>query len=327
MKKILLIATGGTIACGATDSGLTPMTSARELLEQLSNGTLPPHRTLSAEQYEVRAIQPFSLDSTNMSPREWIRLAQIIRDSYAEYDGFVIAHGTDTMSYAAAALFCLVQNSAKPIVLTGSQLPMLAPETDVGRNLRDAFLCALDGRVRGVCVVFGGRIIDGRCAVKLHTTELDAFRSVNRPDIGSVDEEGVVSLAEEGASGGEPAFYDRMDESVLTVRLTPGAAFPSVRRAKAVIIEGFGMGGLPDYGDAAMEQEVLRLCGSGAYVIMATQVLYGGTNLSVYRVGREAAEHCRLIEAGTKTVEYAAMRAMWALAYSDNRDEFERLFG
>lgn len=318
MKKILFIATGGTISCGQTEEGLAPRLGSAELLSYLPE---------LGQLCEIDAIQPFSLDSTNMSPGEWVRLSELVSADYGSYDGFVIAHGTDTMAYGAAALSCLVQNSAKPIAITGSQLPMTSPNTDAKRNLRDAFLYAVSDGAWGVRIVFGGRIIDGRCAVKLHTREPDAFRSVNCPDMGAVSEEGIVSLTQK-PHGGEPGFYSRLDNSVAVIKLIP-AAPPSIfdiEGIRAVIVEGFGTGGLPDYGGGEYEKKVAALLNRGVYVIMATQVLFGGSNLSLYRVGREVAEKYGLLEAGGMTTELAVMKAMWALAYSDNCEDFSRLF-
>ena len=112
-KKLLLIATGGTIASRPAEDGLTPEMTSEELLQ-----CIPEVRSLC----EIDTVQPFNLDSTNMRPQNWVELVKIIRDKYESYDGFVITHGTDTMAYAAATLYYLIQNSPKPVVLTGSQV-------------------------------------------------------------------------------------------------------------------------------------------------------------------------------------------------------------
>ena len=315
MKRILLIATGGTISCAQTELGLTPKLGAAELL------MLVPELEGACE---ISAVQPFSLDSTNMSPNEWSVLAGLIRDRYENYDGFVITHGTDTMAYGAAALSCLIRYNGKPVIFTGSQLSPDAPDSDVKRNLRDAFLCALDDNSCGVLIVFGGRIIDGRCACKLHTREADAFRSINRRDTGAVFEDGEVVIKEKRVIERDPIFYDKLDNRVATIKLTPGA--PSgifdIDGVRAVIIESYGAGGLPEiYGEKLSE-----LLAGGIYAVMSTQVLYGGSNLALYRVGRIVKEKYDLPEVGMMTAEYAAMRAMWALAYSKDYTEFIRLF-
>ena len=314
MKKILFIATGGTISCGQTELGLSPALGAGELL-----GLIPQ----IGEFCEISSVQPFSLDSTNMSPKEWITLAELIRDNYERFDGFVIAHGTDTMAYGAAALSCLIQGSPKPVIFTGSQLSPDVPNSDVKRNLRDAFLCAASDGAHGVAVAFAGRIIDGRCACKLHTRDPDAFRSINRDDIGAISEDGKIFFKTE-VPDREPVFFNSLDNRVAIIRLTPGApcGIFDIAGASAVIIESYGAGGLPEI----YESKLAELIAKGIYVIMSTQVLYGGSNLALYRVGRVVKERFELTETGAMTAEYAVMKAMWALAYSKNYEEFKRLY-
>ncbi len=319
MKKILFIATGGTIACEETEAGLAPELSAAGLL-----AVLPQLDGLC----EISTMQLFNLDSTNMSPREWTELAVEIQRNYSDFDGFVIAHGTDTLAYAAAALSCLIQSSAKPIVLTGSQLPMGADSSDAPRNLYGAFLTACS-ELCGIAVVFNGRIIDGRCAKKVHTRAFDAFRSMGRDDIGSV-KDGIVTLFEEQDADVAPIFFNRMDSAVSVVKLIPGLD-PAIldlaaQRGRAVIIEGFGTGGFPDYGNKEFEQKIAELTMSGVIVIMTTQVLEGGCDMSLYEVGREVQKRYRILEAKRMTTELAAMKAMWALAFAYSAEDFKALF-
>lgn len=300
MRKILLITTGGTIACPDTDGDRAPESSAKQLLEQLD--ALP-------ENVEITSVSPFCRDSTDMSPAEWTKLAVLIRDNYGQFDGFVITHGTDTLGCAAAALSCLIQNSGKPIVLTGSMLPMSAENSDAPRNLKNALEFASDEQARGVVVAFDGKIIDGRCAVKVDTESVSAFESVNEREI----------------SVGETRFFDKMDARIAVIRLVPGIEPPIVSEsARAVLILGFGTGGLPTHG--GWEKWLEALVSRGIYVIMSTQVLRGGSNLRLYEVGNRLAEKFPIIDAGKMTAEYAAARAMWALAYSGSLDEFRRVF-
>ncbi len=325
MKKILFIATGGTIACERTAEGLAPKLGSADLLR---------HVPSLAELCEIDAVQPFSLDSTNMSPNEWIAVAELISSSYAEYDGFVISHGTDTLGYGAAALSCMIQGSGKPIILTGSQKPIDASLTDAKSNLYDAFNVAVDGRLGGVAVVFGGRIIDGRCAVKCHTRRLDAFRSIDRLQLGHVGYEGMVLDAEGSAEftahDGAPLFLCRMNTAVSVIKLIPAMDTAildcAAERSRVLIIEGFGMGGFPDYGKAEFEQKIAELVMNGVIIIMTTQVMEGGCDMSVYEVGKSVAERYHIIEAKGMTTEYASMRAMWSLAYASSTEDFKELF-
>ena len=131
MKKILLLATGGTIASRPTAAGgLAPAITSEELL-----ACVPELADLCA----IDAVQLFNLDSTNVGPAQWQEIVRSIQENYAAYDGFVIAHGTDTMAYTAAALSYMIQNSAKPVVLTGSQKSIYNRDTDARNNLYRAY--------------------------------------------------------------------------------------------------------------------------------------------------------------------------------------------
>jgi len=314
MEKLLLITTGGTIACPDTDEGRSPVKSAGGLLQGLDR--LP-------EGCEVSAISPFSLDSTNMTPARWVSLAGLIRENYERYDGFVITHGTDTLGYAAAALSCLIRGNAKPVVLTGSMLPMDAENTDAKRNLGNALAFARDRRAVGVTVVFGKFAYDGRRVSKIHTTAKNAFESVNYPPIACFDERGITFTEPIVPVSGEVRFYDALDERLEVVFLVPGVKPPLIREeTRAVIVRGFGTGGLPEVRgyDGWLEELLAR----GVYVIMATQALRGGSDLSVYEVGQRLGD--RVIDAGRMSIEYASMKAMWALANSENFDDFKQKF-
>ena len=170
MKKILLITTGGTIACIKTSSGLIPHATPEELLN------------------EVEVVKTFCvptglnlmcIDSTDMLPSDWIKIAECIKDNYEDYDGFVICHGTDTLSYTASALSYLIQNSKKPIVLTGAQKPISTDSTDARNNLIDSFRYAVSEKAQGVVVVFDGKVIAGTKAQKIRSKSFNAFNSIN----------------------------------------------------------------------------------------------------------------------------------------------------
>lgn len=318
-KRILLIATGGTIACSQTERGLSPSKSAGELASGLSDIC------------EIETVQPFSLDSTNMSPKNWCVLADIVRKEYERFDGFVITHGTDTLGYAAAALSCIIGDSEKPVVLTGSMLPFERENSDAPRNLSDAFSYALSDGAFGVVVCFFGKIIDGRCAVKLRTDSADAFESVNRPLIGRI-ENGVFS--ENSTKAGIPHIINtkkhraELDSRVCLIKLIPGnpaSVLDVGEEIRAVVIECFGTGGLPDYGDGAFEKALARLISRGVYVIVTTQCVYGGSDIRQYEVGARLSEY-GVIDAMKMTSEYAVMRAMWALGSSNGKEEFAALF-
>lgn len=305
MRKILVIGTGGTISCTETENGLAPSISASDLLKDLD---LPA---------EVHTQQLFNLDSTNMTPRHWERLARGIRERYGEFDGFVITHGTDTMAYAAASLAVLIQNSRKPIVFTGSMKPMTDENSDAPENLRRAVAVAADESAFGVSVVFGGCIYDGRDVSKMDSDSLEPFFTVNDEEREGCWIDGRLVFNRRFC--GETRFYEHLSDDVFLVKLIPGQGLCVPDNTRALILESYGVGGVPDY----LLGEVAALAERGVYVIIATQCAYGGTDINRYAVGRS---ELPLLETGKMTVEFAVARARWALAYSNGFQEFKKMF-
>ncbi|MBO6011075.1 MAG: asparaginase, partial [Oscillospiraceae bacterium] len=161
MKKILMIYTGGTIGMVRTENGYAPragyFASALEALPQLRAEGMPD--------WELRETSPL-LDSSNMTVADWNRIARIIAGEYDRFDGFVVMHGTDTMAYTASALSFMLENLAKPVILTGSQIPLCEIRSDGRDNLITSLLIAADERVHEVCLYFGGRLLRGNRATK-----------------------------------------------------------------------------------------------------------------------------------------------------------------
>ena len=320
MKKVLMLGTGGTIASGMTQSGLIPVLSTQELVEKVPE---------ISDLCEVTCRQLFSIDSTNITPAHWLTIAEAIRESYDVFDGFVIAHGTDTMAYTAAALSYLIQGSPKPIILTGAQKPILFENTDSKANLTDAFRCAVSD-LCGVMIVFNGRVILGTRARKTRTTSLQAFSSINYPLL-AVLQNGFLMEYIRPACYGRPVFYDRLNERVGLLKMTPGAdcGLLSYLRSRndAVIIESYGVGGLPSYQGSGFF-DVIRdaIRGGGKTIVMTTQVQNEGSNLAVYDVGFHLKNDLHLLEAYDMTTEAALAKLMWILGQTSRPDEIRRLF-
>lgn len=343
MKHILLIATGGTIASAEDGNGLSPALTGEELAR-----SVPEIEGLC----ELDIVQPMNIDSTNMRPADWLRIAEVIRENYDAHDGFVILHGTDTMSYTAAALSYLIQDSPKPIVLTGSQQPMGNPFTDAKINLYQSLVYAVSDRSRDVSIVFGGYAIAGTRARKQRTMSFNAFNSINYPVLAYLRQDKIIcsgsvavsaGLAEGDCAGGgaaraadgaldEPRFYTELNSRVCALKLTPGLTPDIFRLLKpdydAVILETFGMGGVPERGaDGASYQEaIFDWVDSGRTVVMTTQVPEEGLDLGVYEVGRAYAEHPGILKGGDMTTEALVAKTMWALGQTRDADELQRLF-
>ena len=331
MKRILLIATGGTIASLEDGNGLAPGLTG----EQLAHA-VPQIDGLC----ELDIQQVMNIDSTNMRPENWLTIAEAIRAGYDSHDGFVVPHGTDTMSYTAAALSYLVQDSPKPIVLTGSQQPMGNPFTDAKLNLYQSLLYAADDRSRDVSIVFGGKVIAGTRARKQRTMSFNAFSSVNFPSLAYIRNDRIIdgrmAVPTEGTAGreteGRPTFYTTLNERVCVLKLTPGLTAGIFRLLQpdydGVILETFGIGGVPELGadGQSFQQAIFDWVDSGRTIVMTTQVPEEGMDLGVYEVGRAYAEHPGILKGGDMTTEALVAKTMWALGQSHDPAEVKRLF-
>ncbi len=320
MKNILMIGTGGTIASEMTPSGLTPELNSTQLLSFVPR---------IGEMCHVDCVQLYSLDSTNIRPAHWLGVAGAVRENYDRYDGFVISHGTDTMAYTAAALSYLIQGSPKPIVLTGAQKPIWFDGTDSKRNLTDAFLYACRG-CGGVQIVFNGKVILGTRARKTCSKSFQAFSSVNYPDLAVVQDEHLLQYMR-CACYPSPVFYDALDDKVGLLKLIPGTPAAVLEfmldRFDGLVIESFGVGGLPEYeGDASYFDIIHRGIARGKLVVMTTQVPNEGSNLAVYHVGGRLKSALCLLEAYDMTTEAAVAKLMWIMGQTRDFDEAERLF-
>ena len=322
MKNILLIATGGTIASKYTEAGLSPQISGEELLSYI-----PEAKGFC----RIDVIQPFSLDSTNISWKHWLTLSGLIRENYSEYDGFVICHGTDTMAYTAAALSYLVRNSRKPVVITGAQRPIDLPDTDARTNLTDSVRFAADDRAHDVCIVFGGSVIAGTRAKKERTKSSNAFSSINYPPVAVIQDKRIIFyIDDKDQVGKEVEFSDSLGGKVFLYRLIPGSdgTVPDVLmdRYDALIIESFGVGGIPDYGDGSLQTSIRKWISAGKIVIMATQVPNEGSDMSVYEVGHAVKNTFDIPESYDMTLEAVIAKTMWILGKTKDRKQFRELF-
>lgn len=315
-KRILFIGTGGTIASELSGGALSPAMSAEQLLH---------HVPEVKDRCDVDAVQLFELDSTNIEPYHWLKIAALVTKEYNNYDGFVIAHGTDTMAYTAAALSYLIQNSKKPIILTGAQKPIGFDTTDSKQNLADSFLCA-SSSLSGVLVVFGGHVLLGTRARKTRSKSYAAFSSPNYPPLAMV-QNGRLSVYFNPDSGKE-MFYDTLERSVGLLKLTPGTDTELLKfmlgRYKGLVIESFGVGGLPYHG-GEFKKEVADAVKRGVAVAVTTQVQSEGTDLSVYDVGSGLKE-LGVLEAFDMTPEACYTKLMWLLPRANGFDARQRLF-
>ena len=324
MKHILMIATGGTIASLDNGSGLHPEITSDEILRYVPE---------VSDICKVDTLQLMNLDSTNVMPEHWLKISGVIESHYDDYDGFVITHGTDTMAYTTAALSYLIQNSPKPIVVTGSQKSIVGSDTDARRNLIGAFLYASDALSHEVSLVFDGHVILGTRARKERSKSYNAFTSVDYPDIAVIRDNHLIRYLaptsyKQGASAG---FSHTLETDIFLLTLIPGMnplVLDKLRdeSCRAVICQSFGVGGLPGGIDGPFAKAMAAWLESGKSILMMTQVPYEGSNMSVYQVGKKFKEQYPILEAYNMTLEAAVTKLMWVLGMTNDPEEIRVLF-
>lgn len=288
----------------------------------------PSLRSLNVD-IEVLPFEP--IDSSNVSPELWVKLAVIIEENYERFDGFVVLHGTDTMSYSSSALSFMLDNLAKPVVFTGSQIPIGVLRTDGKENLITAIEIAAakeKGRaaVPEVCLYFQNRLLRGNRTKKLSTEDLDAFVSYNYPPLAEVgidinyNRHAIMKPGRNGFS-----INTSLGREVIIIKIFPGMTEPIFRSmlategVRAVVLETYGSGNAPtsDWFINALEDAIRR----GIYVMNVTQCASGGVNMEIYETGR------RLREAGVMsgrdiTTEAAVAKMMFLLGQGYSHREF-----
>lgn len=321
MKKILMIATGGTIASKETENGLTPAMTGEELAASVPG---------IKDKCEITVMQLMNIDSTNMRPRLWQLMSDTIIEHYNDYDGFVILHGTDTMAYTAAALSYLIRDSPKPIVLTGSQKPMGNPYTDAKINLYQSILYALDDHSCDVTVVFNGKAIAGTRARKQRTRSFAAFESMNFPVLALIHDDKILRyFRDREPSMDDLKTYHNLNDRVFVLKLTPEVKADIFHLLSshydAIILETFGIGGIPEYDDS-FEKAIFDWVNSGKTLAVTTQVPEEGCDMEVYKVGKKYSEHPGILQAGDMTTESIVAKLMWILGQTNDQKEIRKMF-
>lgn len=282
MKRVLIIYTGGTIGMVRTPNGYSPQSGYfRSALDAIPALFLP--EMPEWELYEM----PQLLDSSNMTVVEWNEIARLIVDNYDKYDGFVVLHGTDTMAYSASALSFMLTNLAKPVVFTGSQIPLCEVRSDGRDNLITSILIAADDRVHEVCLYFGGHLMRGNRAMKYSADGLLAFQSPNYPLLA---EAGIEIRYKPGALLPKPEKPLRLQllESVPigVIKIFPGIQFPlfesiMTEKLRGIVIETFGAGNIPGHGSALLPI-LHRSSENGTVLVVCSQCPKGAVSLGAY---------------------------------------------
>lgn len=309
MKNILLITTGGTIASEITENGLAPIFSIDKFFKNIDASKkfkFPPD-----------CISLFNVDSTNITVGHWQKIAETIALNLDKYDGFVITHGTDTMAYTSSALSLMLENINKPVILTGSQLPLDFQNSDAPKNLSDAFKIATSD-ILGVFVVFNGKIICGDCAKKIYTENFNAFDSINKDFAGKIcDDKVFIDEKYKIRNNSKFQLKTSMEKNVFVHKITPFDNISIVDKVinsgiKGLILECYGMGGIPNTDELNFIPIIEKANAMSIPVIISTQCVYDGVDISTYEVGITA-QNAGAISSKNYTIEYASVRLMYML--------------
>lgn len=243
------------------------------------------------------------IDSSDVEPSLWISLAGLIEEKYDDYDGFVILHGTDTMAYSASALSFMIENLSKPVIFTGSQLPIGMPRTDGKENLISAVEIAAAKDAEGhalvpeVCICFDNILMRGNRTCKMNSDNFRAFRSENLPPLA---EAGInirynTGIIRRPASWEDtPIFRKSLDTRVSILKMHPGITPQIVRDimcspdTRAVIIETYGAGNAPS--KDWFLKIVQEAAGMGKIILNVTQCIAGSVNMDIYATGKSLKE-------------------------------------
>ena len=276
-----MITTGGTIACMPSENGLVPDISGNDIIS-----LVPELKNICT----IDTIEIMNIDSSNLSPNNWIMMLDTIEKNYNDYDGFVITHGTDTMAYSSSMLACAIENLSKPVVFTGSQLPLKAKATDAYRNLYDAFLAASDN-VYGVFLAFNGDIHYGDSVKKVYSENFTGFLSINNKTAGKSDNNKIIWNKLYKNHNIKPVFNKNISEKVFVLKMIPSLK-PDIIDVlinmgyKGIIIEGYGAGGVPTEDcENNFIPALKKAIENNVAVICATQCLYDGVHLDKYPMG------------------------------------------
>lgn len=306
----------------ATESGYKPsagfLRRQMDSMDELALSTMPA--------YEIVEYDPL-IDSSDMCPANWHKIATDIKVQYGNFDGFVILHGTDTMAYSASALAFKLRGISKPVIFTGAQLPLGQIRNDARENLKTAMMLAANYSIPEVSLFFGDHLIRGCRSTKVSATRFDAFDSPNYPPLASVGTS--IEVHEEDIrqndEGGKLTILPIQQAEIATFRLFPGMSLDIFnhflkRPLKGIVLETFGDGNGPS--DSEFLDSIKKANDDGMVILGCTQCIHGGVTQEGYATGT-ALTKAGVIPGRDMTIEAALTKLMFLFSQNLSVDEIK----
>jgi len=317
-KRVLIIYSGGTIGMKQGPTGWEPcpgyLESLMEEMPQFQSETLP--------YYDILELDPL-LDSSAMTPKDWVRMAVVVNENYENYDGFIVLHGTDTLAYTSSVLSFMFENLNKTIVVTGAQTPLCQPYSDATNNLLSALMTAGDIPIPEVVVAFGGYLYRGNRVQKLRANSYQGFDSADYPELAMFGAEILVDWPHIRPYATEPMkFIPAVTDGVIIIYLHPGITPTFIsevlnNNVRGVILASFGAGNGPCGDDflKPMKEAIER----GTVIVDVTQCHMGKVDLDDYSAAY-GYKSIGVIGGGDMTIEASFTKLTWLLAQGMNPD-------
>lgn len=323
--SLLIIYTGGTIGMKRSKQGYTPAPGfiKQQMME------MPEFHHAEMPHYTILEYQPL-IDSSNVKPEIWLQIAKDIAKRYRSYDGFIILHGTDTMAYTASALSFLLENLQKPVILTGSQVPLIEIRNDARDNLISAMLIASRYPIPEVCLYFSNKLFRGNRVRKMNTYHFSAFDSPNYPPLAQVGTTIVVNSKLSLKSDHKPLAIQEISIPVIgTLRLFPGMSHTILKNSlqpplQALMLETYGVGNAPD-NDPIFLSLLKEATKRGVIIVNCTQCLHGSVNMSDYATG-SALQDAGVISAYDMTPESVITKLIYLFSKKLPITQIKKLF-
>ncbi len=325
MKHVYIAYTGGTIGMAMTPVGYAPVAG---YLQQLM-GAMHEFKNSSLPAYTINEYSPL-LDSSNMTPQDWLTIAQDIVTHYDDYDAFVILHGTDTMAYTASALAFMLKGLRKPVIVTGSQIPLCEVRNDARDNLITSLLIATHFDIPEVCLYFGNKLLRGCRSTKVSADGFDAFISPNYPPLGRVGVDIRINSELVLRPKPEAVALEVQEISPSLVGLLwlfPGISAKMVRKilqppVRGIVLEVYGVGNGPDR-DKEFLAALREATGRGVVIVACTQCREGTVNLHDYATGSALAD-AGVISGYDMTTEAALTKMLYLFGLGHSSAEVAR---